>query len=59
MELMLGGLASARDGNTYTIDPSWPEPLSATAVPLWKPHGAPDLFTGLPASVTREDSKPE
>lgn len=59
MELMLGGLQSARDGNTYTIDPSWPEPLSATAVPLWKPHGAPDLFTGLPASVTREDSKPE
>ena len=57
MELILAGLASARDGHPFAIGP-WPEPLSATAVPLWRPTGSDDLFDGLPTTVTTETAPP-
>ena len=53
MQLVLGGIASAQQGQAMAIDP-WPDHLSAAAVPLWRPAGATDLFEGLPSSVTRE-----
>ncbi len=53
MEIVLRGIVSAKEGRAVEIDP-WPEPLSATAVPLWRPAGATDLFAGLPISVKRE-----
>ena len=53
MEIVLEGIESARTGQMIALDP-WPEPLSATAVPLWRPAGATDLFEGLPTTVTRE-----
>ncbi|MBA3416814.1 MAG: Gfo/Idh/MocA family oxidoreductase [Chloroflexia bacterium] len=52
MELILGGLASARRGEAVAIGP-WPDPLAASAVPLWRPAGATGLFDGLPATVVR------
>ncbi len=52
MELVLKGLASAEAGQVIALD-EWPIPLSAFAVPLWRPAGASDLFEGLDASVTR------
>lgn len=52
MEFVLLGLDSARQGETLAID-AWPTPLSASAVPLWRPAGAQGLFDGLPAKVTR------
>ena len=56
MELILGGLESARRGETVAIGP-WPAPLAATAVPLWRPAGAAGLFDGLSATVTREPAE--
>lgn len=56
LELVVGGLASARAGQPVAMEP-WPEPLSASAVPLWRPAGATDLFDGLPTTVTRETAK--
>lgn len=53
MELILGGLSSAERGEVVTIDPG-PGPLSAVAVPLWKPAGKTDLFGGLNVRVDRE-----
>ena len=53
MEVILRGIESAREGRALTIDP-WPAPLAASAVPLWLPPGATDLFGGLPTTVTRE-----
>ena len=53
MELVLGGIVSAREGRIFTIDPC-PAPLSVSAVPLWRPNGAADLFGDLPTKVTRE-----
>ena len=58
MELVLRGIASARLGRAMAIDP-WPDPLSASAVPLWRPAGATDLFGGLPTTVTREVLSPD
>ena len=58
MEIVLSGLASARAGQATAIDP-WPEPLSAAAVPLWRPAGEADLYGGLPTTVTRETAKAE
>ena len=56
MELILRGLDSAEQGAPMPIEP-WPVPLSAAAVPLWRPVGATGLFDGLPASVEREVSE--
>ena len=56
MEIVLRGIASAREGRAMTIDP-WPDPLSAAAVPLWRPAGAADLFDGLSTTVRREVHK--
>ena len=53
MQLVLGGLESARTGQVISVDP-WPDILSGTAVPLWRPAGATGLFDGLPTKVTRE-----
>ncbi len=58
MEIVLKGIASAREGRAMSLD-SWPEPLSASAVPLWRPAGATDLFEGLPIRVTREVTQAE
>jgi predicted dehydrogenase len=53
LELIAAGLDSARTGRIIAVEP-WPEPLSANAVPLWRPVGATGLFDGLPCSVTRD-----
>lgn len=53
MEWITQGLASAEQGKVMEIVPGLTE-LSATAVPLWKPAGADDLFEGLEANVTHE-----
>ncbi|MEA2528452.1 MAG: hypothetical protein QOG89_96 [Thermomicrobiales bacterium] len=53
MELVLRGIESAERGQTITLD-DWPLPLSASAVPLWRPAGATGLLDGLPTTVTRE-----
>ena len=53
MQLVLGGIESARQGQVVEVDPS-PGGLSTATVPLWRPAGATGLFDGLPASVTRE-----
>jgi predicted dehydrogenase len=50
MEIILGGLESARSGASVAIG-DWPEPPSATPVPLWRPTDADDLFAGLPTRV--------
>lgn len=52
MELVLGGLESARTGTTTTIG-SWPALLAEAAVPLWRPAGAEGLFDGLGTTVRR------
>jgi predicted dehydrogenase len=57
MEIILQGLHSAREGRAIAIDP-WPDPLSASAVPLWRAAGATDLFGGLPTTVTTEILRP-
>jgi predicted dehydrogenase len=53
MEIVLRGIASAQEGQTKTIG-SWPDPLSASAVPVWRPHGASNLFDGMPTTVSRD-----
>jgi len=53
MQIVLGGLRSAREGRVVEIDP-WPDALAESAVPLWRPAGASGLFDGLPATVGRE-----
>lgn len=53
MAIVLGGIESAQTRRTRTIDP-WPDPLSASAVPLWQAMDATDLFDGLPTMVTRD-----
>ena len=53
MQLVLGGIESARAGRVVAVDP-WPDQLSASAVPLWRPAVGTDLFGGLPTAVTRE-----
>lgn len=53
MELVLSGIASAEAGRMMTID-AWPAPLSATAVPLWRPAGADDLLDPRWAKVNAE-----
>lgn len=57
MEIILQGLRSAREERMIAID-AWPEPLSASAVPLWRAAGATDLFGGLPTTVTMETLRP-
>lgn len=54
MEIILGGLESARTGQPVRPD-AWPDPLSATPVPLWRPSASDDLFAGLPTRVVREE----
>lgn len=56
MQLVLGGIESARQGQVVAID-LWPGELSATALPLWRPGGADDLFAGLPVKVVREERR--
>jgi predicted dehydrogenase len=53
MEIILKGLESAQLGRSVEIG-TWPTPLSATPVPLWRPAGGTGLFDGLPTKVTRE-----
>jgi hypothetical protein len=53
MAIVLGGIESAQTRRTRTIDP-WPDPLSASAVPLWQVMDATNLFDGLLTTVTRE-----
>ena len=53
MEIILRGLQSAAAGMSISID-AWPVPLSASAVPLWRPAGETDLFGGLPVTMKRE-----
>jgi predicted dehydrogenase len=56
MELVLRGIESAQLGRPLAID-TWPTPLSASAVPLWRPPGATGLFDGLPTTIKRETRK--
>ena len=53
MEIVLKGLESARKGQVISLS-ELPAPLSATAVPLWKPHSASGLFDGLDVTITKE-----
>lgn len=53
MEIVLKGIESARLGRMVAIE-EWPAPLSATAVPLWRPPGSTGLFDGLSTRVTNE-----
>ena len=60
MELMLTALEAAAQGRTLPIDPNWPAPLAAEAVPLWRPYpdSAQHLFTTLPTTIRHETSRP-
>jgi hypothetical protein len=53
LQLVVGGIEAARRERTVAIDP-WPNQLSASAVPLWRPAGAKGLFDGLPSTLQRE-----
>lgn len=53
MEIILGGLASARTGEPFRPG-DWPSPLSPAPVPLWRPSESDDLFAGLSTRVVRE-----
>ncbi len=55
MEIVLKGLESARKGQVISLS-ELPAPLSANAVPLWKPRGATDLFEGLNVTITKEST---
>jgi hypothetical protein len=46
MEILMQALASAENGREQAMADG-PIPLSAEAVPLWKPAGAAGLFDGL------------
>lgn len=56
MEIVLKGLESARKGQVISLS-DLPAALSATAVPLWKPRGASDLFEGLDVTITKESGQ--
>jgi len=56
MEMVLAGLSSAEAGTMMTLDP-WPAPLSATAVPLWRPAGSDDLLDARWAKVSKEHTE--
>jgi predicted dehydrogenase len=56
MEFVLRGLESAATGQACTIEP-WPLPLSPTAVPLWRPAGAPSLFDDPSTTITHDTTK--
>src|SRR6476469_5324874 len=53
MLIMLKGLESAERGEALSLDDA-PGGLSATSVPLWRPHGAQGLFDGLPGKIVTE-----
>jgi predicted dehydrogenase len=53
MEWVTKGLASAAEGRMMETDEG-PIPLSAHAVPLWKPAGADGIFDGLESTVSHE-----
>lgn len=53
MELILEGITAAEDGTTRTIG-AWPQPLSATAIPLWRPADTDELLDGRWARVHEE-----
>ncbi|HEV2065311.1 MAG TPA: Gfo/Idh/MocA family oxidoreductase [Thermomicrobiales bacterium] len=53
MEMVLAGLSSAEAGTVTTLE-AWPTPLSASAVPLWRPAGSSDLLDARWASVSKE-----
>ncbi len=55
MLIVLRGLDAAERGQAIALDDS-PVPLSAPAIPLWRPRGAPGLFDGLPIQYTTENS---
>jgi predicted dehydrogenase len=42
MEIVLNGIAAARTGESVAMDETRAR-LEATALPLWRPHGADDL----------------
>ncbi|MDQ4044204.1 MAG: Gfo/Idh/MocA family oxidoreductase, partial [Chloroflexota bacterium] len=56
MEIIVQGLASAEKGEVMEMAPE-PTDLSPTAVPLWKPAGADDLFDGLDVTINHEVAK--
>lgn len=47
MLIVLRGLDAAEQKRVFDLDP-------ATAVPLWRPHGATGLFDGMPGHATTE-----
>jgi predicted dehydrogenase len=53
MELILRGITAAEDGTMVKVD-AWPQPLSATAVPLWRPADTDELLDARWARVHEE-----
>ena len=56
MLIVLRGLDSAERGMTMSLVDT-PVGLTESSVPLWRPNGAPDLFTGLPGQYTTESRR--
>jgi len=52
-EIILKGIESARKGQVISFG-DLPEPLSADAVPLWKPRDADGPFDGLDVTIDEE-----
>ena len=51
--IVLRGLDSAEQGRAVSLTDA-PGGLAASSVPLWRPHGVPGLFDGLPGRYTQE-----
>lgn len=51
MQIVLRGLDAAETDTVIDLGDGAPMPLSATALPLWQPHGATSLFETLPCRV--------
>jgi predicted dehydrogenase len=56
MQIVFGGLDGAETGQVTRIEQT-PGALSATAVPLWRPRGASDLFESLPVRLVHEERR--
>ena len=52
MQIVLHGLDSAETHQVIDLQQDAPVQLAEKALPLWQPHGAKDLFDGLPTKVT-------
>jgi predicted dehydrogenase len=59
MLIVLRGMDSAEGAGEVDLGPDAPAGLSASAVPLWQPHGASGLFDGLPVKVSQETRREE